>query len=273
MAITDTIASIREYFDSWHGDDTHSRIKTTTVSNNDNTKMPTSKAVYDAIQNAKTSILNNLSASTIRTSQAQVSIQNVLDDLTSEIKNKINKTEYAKAEYNEWSYGTDGRGANIEVKGEKVNGLMTWKDKAFLKELGTWHQVNGKGVGTHMEVWVNFPLRLVYFSFSEEGCKKLQNTKKYKYALTTPSQSVWYRFRPLHGTYTATSDPDVIMGVTSGGTFYLKSTKVHESTDISGSIVWFFRDGDGKNYNHSAHTPNESDTALSIYNKFTYGSD
>lgn len=252
MAITDTIASIKDYFNSWHSSDSHSNIKTNNVALN-NTNVPTSDAVKKAIDNV----------SEIMKYKGRP-VNDTLDEYDRRIDNKVDKTKYANNGKNSWAYDGDSRGVYFEPT-KKENGLMTWADKAYLMELGTWHKIEGQGVTANMAIWVNFALRLVYFAFAESNSTKLKNSTEYKYS---PDEPVWYEFRPLYPAWSPTNVQGVRIGVASDCTFYIRSDRKIAKAPYNGTIMWFYRDGDGINYEASESTIMTGNKAYNMYGKF-----
>ena len=268
MAITNTIASIKEYFDSWHNSDSHAKLKTNTISN-DTTHVPTSKAVYDAIQGVNNNISQNMLASNI-TMNSGNTVQSTLDNyITPTLNQKADKETYATAEHNDWYLDPDRRGVYVDVTGETKNGLMTWKDKAYLMELGTWHEITGTGLTSSMNVWANFALRLVYFYFGEDNSKKLKYSTQYVW---DGKDSVLFNFRPVRNIFAPTSVQGTYMGVTTTCKFWLQSEEKIKSGSYSGSLMWFYRDGDGTNYEYNhAGSDVTSTSANGFYNKISLG--
>lgn len=256
MGIEETLTGIKTYFLNWHRDNYNTLHPS--ISNQVTDQLPdkeravTSGAVYNCAKGIKTD-LNSYK----NTVNGQISN---LDTKINNVESNIKTASYGTlphilSEY-ETYHDSDSRGYNWpDLPSNARNGFMTAKEKMDLYYYGRWFEITGKQIASeikttkHMTMWVNLGLRLVYFNFSYKNCPWLKKAYKdfgYKEWYTYPAEStnqVWLSVRPISHVWAPTNNPNIVIGVTADGGFYIRSRNVvKKNTTIHGSLMWYYRD-------------------------------
>ena len=284
MAITDTLTGVTEYFINWHKDNysvLHDPISNEVTNQAPKKEQAvTSEAVYNAINN-KFNETNTCNVKQCNTKPAPSgSLQLTLDNFDSRITNIADNIRYASPTYEdctEMTYAilnnpsqyvdTDGRGImwpsfDQWPQGTPFQaGLMSPEDKMNLHYVTSWTEVltgaqlgQQNAVTNKLEIYISFGLRLVFCHFLYEDCPWLKNSynnntdtnkkREYHRPVVTNDNAFFHYIRPIHTIWAETNYPNVKIGITSGGEFYVRSTEyVTKNIKIEGSFMWYYRDG------------------------------
>lgn len=239
MAITDTLDSIKDFFLKWHKEDytkLHEK-KTTQVTNEipDKDLSVTSGAVYDALNNK----FNSITTCTVKQCNDDTkTLQTTLDDFDSRLKNKVDKTQYSKADISFWNAGS-GTPYVTQIQATNTqDGLMTWKEKIFLQELGTWHTIN-TGLPPYCSMEVNIALGLVHLHMYAKNITKFKNSTVWEHE--SDGGQALQQFTPYGHVKTPCSHG--YLTIKPSGGFEVKVDKKYEKTVIVADVIWKYTQG------------------------------
>lgn len=251
MAITDVLAEIKNYFFNWH---TNNYVTLHTKETNQVTNQAPDKdylvhsgaikAADDAIRtdftNADTNLQNQITSN-----------KNNINTINGKLRTASYGTMPDVVEQSRKYYDSDTIGFNFPgLTSAAHDGFLTPKEKLDIYYFGKWYELTGAAAGfdskhaSHVTVWVNIGLRLVYFYFSYKDCPWLKNETEYFTVPLTDKNDPMWQILPVRSVWAPTNVDNVRMGWTNNGEFYLRSdTKITNKKSIYASMMWFYRDG------------------------------
>lgn len=240
MAITDTIATIKDYFLNWHKENYEIlHPKTTQVTNQkpNSDLNVTSGAVYDYVNDK----MNDVTTCNVKMcNNTQTTLQTTLDQFDDTLKNKVNKDQYANANIIAL-YGGDGDNNTGMYCSNTQDGLIRWQEKLLLHEMATWHTIKtGLPPKTSMEI--NVALGLVHMHLYYPSCAKFKNNTIWTYE--SDGGNALQQFLPYgHVTVPLGSPVGGYLTIDNTGGFTVRVPSKKSSYNIVGDVLYKYHVG------------------------------